>query len=72
MLAAENGKLCWADFKKQIAAAPQGSILPYSIELKEAGYPVLWFSNVGEAESYIAQNGGKLVKVANQAVVAPK
>lgn len=70
LLANENGASCWAEFKQQISRAPQGSILPYSLELRDAGYPVLWFATVKEAQGYIKQHGGKLVKVGDQAVVA--
>ncbi|WP_394126103.1 hypothetical protein [Vibrio hepatarius] len=71
MLAAENGASCWADFKQQIVTAPEGSILPNSIELRDAGYPVLWFSNATEATGYSNQHGGKVVKLGNQAAVVP-
>ncbi|USD67378.1 hypothetical protein [Vibrio sp. SCSIO 43136] len=72
MLAAENGKRCWAEFKQQIESAPQGSILPNSLELKEAGYPVLWFSSLSEANRYSEEHGGKVIKVGEQAAVTPK
>lgn len=72
MLAAENGASCWADLKRQIEAAPQGSMLPYSAELRDAGYPALWFSTSAEAQSYAKQHGGRVVKVCSQAIVVPE
>lgn len=72
MLAVENGSNCWADFKHKIASGPQGSMRPYSAELRDAGYPVLWFSSTVEAQSYADKNGGKVIKVGRQAAVAPE
>jgi len=72
MLAAENGANSWADFKQQIVTAPEGSILPNSIELRDAGYPVHWFSNTTEATAYSEHHGGKVVKLGNQAAVVPQ
>lgn len=72
MLAIENGSRCWKDFRQQVAAAEQGSILPNSIELRDAGYPVLWFSTVLEANSYTDQHGGRVIKVGSQAAVVPQ
>ncbi|WP_028022036.1 hypothetical protein [Enterovibrio calviensis] len=72
MLAAENGESCWADFKKIISAAPQGTILPYSTEQLDAGYLVHWFSSVSDAKGYTHQHGGKVVKVGCQAAVVPE
>lgn len=71
MLAVENGTRSWADFKNKVESSPQGSLRPYSVELKDAGYPVLWFSNLEEAHSYSAQRGGKVIQVNSQAVVVP-
>lgn len=71
MLAVENGTRCWADFKLQVEVAPEGSIRPNSLELKDAGYPVLWFSNVDEANAYTEHHGGKIVKLGSQAAVVP-
>ncbi|MDD1780401.1 hypothetical protein LRP49_04220 [Enterovibrio sp. ZSDZ35] len=72
MLAAENGERCWADLKKIVSAAPQGTILPYSIEQLDAGYLVHWFSSISEAQGYTEQHGGKVVKVGSQAAVLPE
>lgn len=72
LLAVENGFLCWAELKRGIVEAPQGSMLPYSAELKGAGYLALWFSNVSQAQSYIDQHGGKVVRVGSQAAVVPE
>ncbi|MCW8332581.1 hypothetical protein [Vibrio paucivorans] len=71
LLAAENGSNCWADFKHQITQAPKGSLRPYSTELREAGYPVLWFSTQPEAKHYADTHGGKVVQVGKQAAVVP-
>lgn len=71
MLAVENGEICWADFEHKVSASPQGSMLPYSVELKNAGYPVLWFSSLEEAQDYSEQHSGKVIQVNNQAVVVP-
>lgn len=72
MLAAENGSSCWAEFKQHVVTAPEGSILPNSIELRDAGYPVLWFSNTAEATNYTDTYGGKIVKLGSQAAVVPE
>ncbi|MDN3616781.1 MAG: hypothetical protein ACPG5L_03700 [Vibrio gallaecicus] len=72
MLAAENGAKCWAEFKQHIITAPEGSILPNSIELRDAGYPILWFANAADATLYADNHGGKVVKVGTQAAVAPQ
>ena len=72
MLAAENGARSWADFKQQVVTAPEGSILPNSIELRDAGYPVLWFPNATEATAYKDNHGGKVVKLGSQAAVVPR
>lgn len=71
MLAVENGTRCWTDFKQQIEASDDGSILPNSLELREAGYPVLWFSSADEASAYTEHHGGKIVKLGSQAAVVP-
>lgn len=72
MLAIENGSFCWADFKQKLINEPNGSIIPSSIELKNAGYPVLWFSTPEEASLYTDKNGGRVVRVGTQAVVISK
>lgn len=72
MLAAEHGASCWAEFKQQVVTATEGSILPSSVELHDAGYPVLWFSNTAEATNYTDTHGGKLVKSGRHAAVVPK
>lgn len=71
LLAIENGASCWAEFKQQVINAPEGSMLPNSIELRNVGYPVLWFANVDEATLYAEQHGGNIVKVGKQAAVTP-
>jgi hypothetical protein len=71
MLATENGASCWSAFKQQITTAPEGSIVPNSIELRDAGYPVLWFASTAEAATYADNHGGKIVKLGNQAAVVP-
>ncbi len=72
LLAVENGGSSWAEFKKLIEIAPQGTMLPYSVELKKAGYPVLWFSTSTEANQYCDTHGGKVVQVGDQAAVVPE
>jgi hypothetical protein len=71
MLAVENGSHCWTDFKQQIESAADGAIRPNSLELREAGYPVLWFSSGDEASAYTEHHGGKIVKLGSQAAVVP-
>ncbi|MEX0336945.1 hypothetical protein [Vibrio tubiashii] len=71
MLAYENGATSWAEFKHQIVAAPEGSILPNSIELRNGGYPVHWFANATEATTYRDHHGGKVIRLGNQAAVVP-
>lgn len=72
MLAIENGSSCWAEFKQKVESSTDGEFLPYSVELRNAGYPVLWFSTESEATAYANDNGGKVVKVEGQAAVVPE
>ncbi|GAB3476092.1 hypothetical protein [Marinomonas epiphytica] len=72
MLAIENGAPCWGDFKQQVLASQPGSLLPSSLQLKQAGYPIHWFSNEGEALSFHETNGGKVIRVGEQAAVIPQ
>jgi hypothetical protein len=72
MLALENGQESWLEFKKLVQTSPRGTLKPYSVELRNAGYPILWFSTDKEAKAYAAQNGGRVVKVEQQAAVIPE
>ncbi len=67
-LALENGFNQWGAFKQHILSS-ETPLLPISHELREAGYPVLWFAELAEAVVYQQKNGGKLIEVGQQAVV---
>lgn len=73
MLAVESGHKSWADFKHALENMFESDQmqLPYSLELKQAGYPTLWFSQSSEAHAYASENGGKVVIVGKQAVCIP-
>ncbi|MCP4320441.1 MAG: hypothetical protein GY787_00995 [Alteromonadales bacterium] len=76
LLAIENSYSCWADFKRvievKVKAKGDELLLPYSIELVNAGYPTLWFSTIEEAQSYAKDHSGKVLPVGEQAVWLPK
>lgn len=74
MLAAENGYACWKDLKRAIAVKSNNDelLLPYSIELNNAGYPTLWFAKVEEANAYADLHNGKVVIVGEQAAWLPE
>lgn len=74
MLATENGYSCWGDLKRAIEMKSRGDelLLPYSLELKNAGYPTLWFAKVEEAQAYAQQHDGKVIIVGEQAAWLPK
>lgn len=69
LLAKEMGYGHWSLVRNALSH-PEVNLQSHpSIELQNIGYPNLWFSNINEAREYAAQNGGKAVEVANQAVV---
>ena len=72
LLAAESGYRSWADFKQHIVNLPEGTRIPSSIALRNAGYPVLWFPNTSEATLYTKNHGGKVVAFGHQAAVVPQ
>jgi hypothetical protein len=74
MLAIENGFDCWKDLKHAIEVKSQNDelLLPYSIELKNAGYPTLWFAKVEQAKTYANRHSGKVIIVAEQAAWLPE
>ena len=63
MLAIEKGYNSWAELKRAIVVKSQADelLLPYSLELKNAGYPTLWFATVQEAQCYAEKHSGKVV-----------
>jgi len=71
MLALEAGSLNWSEYKKKIQAKPEEQPLDYSLALKHAGYPNIWFTSLPEAETYAAAQGGQPIPVGKQAVVIP-
>jgi hypothetical protein len=71
MLALEAGSLNWSEYKKKIQAQPEEQPLDYSLALKHAGYPNIWFTSLPEAETYAAAQGGQPIPVGKQAVVIP-
>ncbi len=73
MLALENGHPRWPQIKQAIQVKAQADelLLPYDIELKNAGYPTLWFAKVEEAETYAKLNQGKVIVVGEQAAWLP-
>ena len=74
LLAFENGYSSWADLKRTIGVKAKSGelLLPYSIELKNAGYPTLWFSTLNEAQEYNIQHAGKVLAIGEQAVWLPE
>jgi hypothetical protein len=74
MLAAENGFSCWKELRRAIEVKSQHDelLLPYSVELKNAGYPTLWFATVEEAQTYAQEHRGKVVIVGEQAAWLPE
>lgn len=71
LLAKEVGYQTWAELKQQLSSLSDDQKLHYSLKLKGAGYPNLWFSNLAQAESYVQLNGGEAISVGEQAVVLP-
>jgi hypothetical protein len=74
MLAIENGFDCWKDLKHAIEVKSQTDelLLPYRIELNNAGYPTLWFAKVEEAKTYANSHSGKVIIVGEQAAWLPE
>jgi len=74
MLAIENGYSSWVTFKRVIEVKAKGDelLLPYSIELKNAGYPTLWFATIEEAQVYAKDHSGKVIPVGEQAAWLPE
>ena len=71
LLAKEVGYKTWTELKQQLEGMSDDQKRHYSMKLKGAGYPNLWFSNTKEAESYVQLNGGEVINVGEQAVVVP-
>ena len=71
LLAKEVGYKTWAELKQQLEEMSDEQKRHYSMKLKGAGYPNLWFSSAKEAESYVQINGGEVIAVGEQAVVVP-
>lgn len=42
-----------------------------SFELREIGYPNIWFSSLDQAQEHTSRHGGKAFEVGTQAVVVP-
>ncbi|WP_413701473.1 hypothetical protein ACLKMH_07565 [Psychromonas sp. KJ10-10] len=74
MLAIEAGYPNWKALKDIIQEKSQQDelLLPYSIALKNAGYPTLWFANVAEAKIYADSHKGKVVIVGEQVAWIPE
>jgi len=71
MLALEAGYASWAAYKKRINDKPAEQQLHYSLALRYAGYPNIWFRSFAEAEQYATEHGGQSIAVGQQAVVIP-
>lgn len=71
MLALEAGYASWAAYKKGINDKPAEQQLHYSLALRYAGYPNIWFRSFAEAEQYATEHGGQPIAVGQQAVVIP-
>lgn len=71
LLAREVGYQTWGELKQQMSVGFDEKKQHYSLKLKGAGYPNLWFSNFTEAENYVRLNGGEAINVGEQAVVVP-
>ncbi len=71
MLALEAGYGSWAAYKKEINDKPAEQPLHYSLALRYAGYPNIWFRSFAEAEHYATEHGGQPIAVGQQAVVIP-
>lgn len=74
MFARESGYSSWAKFKQVITLSAQSGqvLLPSRLELKNAGYPTLWFASLIEAEEYALQHAGRVIVVGEQAAWLPK
>jgi hypothetical protein len=71
MLALEAGFCSWSEYKRNISTQPAEQHVHYSIALRYAGYPNIWFTSILEAEEYSAEHGGQPITVGKQAVVIP-
>ena len=72
MLALEAGYFSWSEYKRNISTqSAEQQHVHYSIALRYAGYPNIWFTSILEAEEYSAEHGGQPIAVGKQAVVIP-
>ncbi|PCK01697.1 MAG: hypothetical protein COA42_22925 [Alteromonadaceae bacterium] len=72
MLALESGHKSWAEYRQESERLPTKSNEHYTLTLRDAGYPNLWFSSFEEAKHYTASHGGHPILVGEQAVVVAK
>ena len=69
MLALEAGYGSWEDYRKVLPELPPEAIGHFDILRRTAGYPNVWFSTFPEAQAYAKAQGGRALRVGQQAVV---
>jgi len=69
MLAIEAGHASWEDYRKVLPAMTPDRVEHFDILRRSAGYPNLWFSSLEEAQAHVETNGGRALRVGDQAVV---
>lgn len=69
LLALEAGYHSWEQYRPVLATLPLDELSHFDVIRRQVGYPNLWFASWTEAQQYVATQGGRCLRVGQQAVV---
>ncbi|MEY4749487.1 MAG: hypothetical protein RIQ60_1701 [Pseudomonadota bacterium] len=69
LLAIEAGHASWEDYRRALDTLCADQLEHFDIAHQGAGHLNLWFSTLAEAQAHAAEQGGRAVRVGQQAVV---